>query len=48
VPQETLVAMVGAETLSEEAQTLLLHGMQNLVLALGEVIGSAADDEGVH
>jgi hypothetical protein len=40
--------MVGAETLSEEAQTLLLHGMQNLVLALGEVIGSAADDEGVH
>jgi hypothetical protein len=46
VPQETLVGMVGAETLNDESKRLLLHGMQNLVSALAEVMG--VDDEEVH
>ena len=45
VPQETLVAMVRAETLDEETHRLLLHGMRNLVSALGEVIGISVDGE---
>ena len=44
VPQDILLRLVRAETLSDEAQRLLLHGMQNLVSALGEVMGIA--DEG--
>ena len=44
VPQETLVGMVRAETLNNESKRLLLHGMQNLVSALGEVMGVAEDD----
>jgi hypothetical protein len=46
VPQETLIRMVRAETLSEESKRLLLHGMENLVSALAEVMG--IEDEGVH
>ena len=43
VPQKTLVGMVGAETLNDESQRLLLHGMQNLVSALAEAMGIAED-----
>ena len=39
VPQDILLRLVRAETLGDEAQRLLLHGMQNLVSALGEVMG---------
>ncbi len=46
VPQETLVGMVGAETLNDESKRLLLHGMQSLVSALAEVMG--VGDEEVH
>jgi hypothetical protein len=35
--------MVRAETLNEETQPLLLHAMQNLVSALGEIIGISED-----
>jgi hypothetical protein len=38
--------MVREETLDEETQRLLLHGMQTLVSALGEVMGIEGD--GVH
>jgi hypothetical protein len=50
VPQETLLRMVRAETLTEETQALLLHGMQNLVSALAEVTGLTDDlqDESHH
>ena len=41
VPQEVLVGMVRADTLSDESKRLLLHGMQNLVSALAEVMGVA-------
>ena len=39
VPQETLVRMVRAQSLDAETKSLLLHGMQNLVSALAEVMG---------
>ena len=45
VPQEILVGMVRAETLSDESKQLLLHGMQNLVSALSEVMGVGEDGE---
>jgi hypothetical protein len=49
VPQETLLGMVRAETLNDERERLLLHGMQTLVSALGEVMGVAEDgDEARH
>ena len=49
VPQEMLVGMVRAEMLSDESKRLLLHGMQNLVSALGEVMGVAEHgDEARH
>jgi len=51
VPQETLLRMVRAETLDQETQRLLLHAMQNLVSALGEIIGVSEDgtrDEAHH
>jgi hypothetical protein len=38
--------MVRAETLDEDGKRLLLHGMQNLVSALAEVMG--IDYEEVH
>ena len=46
VPQEGLLKMVRAETLDEDGKRLLLHGMQNLVSALAEVMGF--DYEEVH
>lgn len=46
MPQEQLLRMVRAEMLSDEAKRLLLHGMQNLVSALGEVM--RIEDEEVH
>ena len=46
VPQEELLKMVRAETLDEDGKRLLLHGMQNLVSALAEVMG--IDYEEVH
>ena len=48
VPQATLIKMVRAETLDEETLGLLLHGMQNLVSALAEVLGIEVEDDGVH
>jgi hypothetical protein len=51
VPQETLLRMVRAETLNEETRRLLLHAMQNLVSALGEIMGVSEDgtrDEARH
>lgn len=45
VPQETLLRMVRAEALDDETKRLLLHGMQNLVSALGEVMGLADNGE---
>jgi len=49
VPQETLLGMVRAETLNDESKRLLLHGMQNLVPALAEVMGIEAEDrDGMH
>ena len=50
VPQETLLRMVRAETLTQETEALLLHGMQNLVSALAEVTGLTNDleDEARH
>jgi len=38
--------MIGAESLDEEIKRILLHGMQNLVSALAEVIG--IEQEEVH
>ena len=46
VPQEELLKMVRAETLDEDGKRLLLHGMQNLVSVLAEVMGF--DYEEVH
>jgi soluble cytochrome b562 len=37
--------MVRAEALDDETKRLLLHGMQNLVSALGEVMGLADNGE---
>jgi hypothetical protein len=50
VPQEDLLGMVRAQTLDEDARALLLHGMQNLVSALAEVMGVAENggDEAMH
>lgn len=50
VPQDTLVGMVRAETLNDESKRLLLHGMQNLVSALGEVmgVGDEGDEDAPH
>ena len=39
VPKEELLRLVRAETLDERTAQLLLHGMQNLVSALTEVMG---------
>ena len=46
VPQDTLLKMVRAETLDEDGKRLLLHGMQNLVSALAEVMGLARASNG--
>jgi hypothetical protein len=43
VPQEELLQLVRVETLGEDGKRLLLHGMQNLVSALAEVMGVAED-----
>ncbi len=43
VPQEELLSLVRSETLDEEGQRLLVHGIQNLVSALAEVMGLAED-----
>ena len=43
VPQETLLKMVREEIQNEQTKRLLLHGMQNLVSALGEVMGDSVD-----
>ncbi len=43
VPQEELLRLIRAETLDERTQTLLQHGMQNLVSALAEVTGVGGD-----
>jgi hypothetical protein len=39
VPQEDLLRPVRTETLQEEGKRLMLHGMQNLVSALAQVMG---------
>jgi hypothetical protein len=43
VPQEELLKLVRVETLGEDGKCLLLHGMQNLVSALAEVMGVAEE-----
>ena len=45
-----LLRMVRAETLDEKTKHLLLHGMQNLVSALGEVMGLSNEgaEDAVH
>ena len=43
VPQEELLKLVRVETLGEDGKCLLLHGMQNLVSALAEVMGVRED-----
>ncbi len=50
VPQETLLKMIRAESLDQEALELLADGMQNLVSALLEVTGLTddLDDEPRH
>ena len=48
VPQETLVRMVRAEPLDDGTKRLLLHGTQSLVSALGEVIETEIEENGVH
>lgn len=51
VPQEELLRLIRAETLDETTQKLLMHGMQNLVSALGEIMGVSEDgarDEARH
>ena len=45
VPQEELLRLVRGETLDERTQQLLLHGMQNLVSALTEVMGVTLQGE---
>jgi len=45
VPQEELLAMVKGETLGDDGKRLLLHGMENLVSALAEVMGIGEDGE---
>jgi len=45
VPQDVLLGMVRAGTLDEDGKRLLLHGMQNLVSALAEVMGVGEDGE---
>ena len=35
--------MVRADALTDETKTLVLHGMQNLVSALAEVLGMTLD-----
>jgi len=45
VPQDLLLGMVRAGTLDEDGKRLLLHGMQNLVSALAEVMGVGEDGE---
>jgi hypothetical protein len=46
VSQHTFLAIIKAETANEETKRLLLHGMQNLVSALAEVMGIEFDGEG--
>ena len=50
VPQDELLAMVQGETLGDDGKRLLLHGMENLVSALAEVmrIGEDGEDEARH
>lgn len=43
VPQDQLLYMVRADALTDETKTLVLHGMQNLVSALAEVLGMTLD-----
>jgi hypothetical protein len=45
VPHEELLAMVRADDLTEDGKRLLLHGMENLVSALVEVMGLGEDGE---
>lgn len=44
VPRETLLSMVRVDSLNNESKRLLLHGMQNLVSALAEVMGIEGDE----
>ena len=44
VPQERLLQMTRAETLSEDGLRRLLHGMQNLASVLATVMNLADDD----
>jgi hypothetical protein len=50
VPEEELLTMVRTEMLTDETQRLLLHGMQDLVSALGEVMGvrESGDEQARH
>jgi hypothetical protein len=45
VPQEQLLAMVRGDDLTEDGQHLLLHGMENLVSALAEIMGIGENGE---
>jgi hypothetical protein len=43
VPREGLLELIRVQTVREGGRRLLLHGMQNLVLAFAEVMGVAED-----
>ena len=43
VPQEVLLKMVRADTLDDETERLLRHGMQNLASALATMMGITDD-----
>lgn len=45
VPQDELLRITRAETLDGAGKRLVLHGMQNLVGALAEVLGVTLDGE---
>jgi len=45
VPQEELFAVVKGERLGDAGKCLLVHGLENLVLALAEVMGVGEDGE---
>jgi hypothetical protein len=50
VPQQILPQMVKMERLDEETKRLFVHGMQNLVSALGDVmrLHDAGEEDAVH
>ena len=50
MPQEERLALIRADDLTEDSMLLLLHGMENLVSALAEVMGYAdnGDEEVRH